>query len=79
MVRARCVVVEWLEEISRQYALVADERREVQIRNDGIDGKTIDIEQFRELLGDEFNLPEDFDLVVDIHWDLGHGWSEEFL
>ena len=39
----------------------------------------IDQEHFREVLEDEFNLPEDFDLVVDIHWDLGHGWSEEFL
>ncbi|MBQ9471240.1 MAG: hypothetical protein IJU72_09870 [Bacteroidales bacterium] len=34
-------------------------------------------EQFRVLLEDEFNLPIDFDLVVDEHWDLGHGWSEE--
>ena len=46
---------------------------------DGVDGKTIDIEKFRETLEDEFNLPEDFKLIVDVHWDLGHGWSEELL
>ena len=39
----------------------------------------IDQEHFREVLEDEFNLPPDFDLVIDIHWDLGHGWSEELL
>lgn len=39
----------------------------------------IDQERFREALEDEFNLPEDFDLVIDHHWDLGHGWSEELL
>ena len=39
----------------------------------------IDQEHFREVLEDEFNLPEDFDLVIDYHWDLGHGWSEELL
>ena len=39
----------------------------------------IDQEHFREVLEDEFNLPEDFDLVIDIHWDLGHGWSEELI
>jgi len=46
---------------------------------DGIDGKPIDKEKFRELIKDEFNLLEDFEMVVDIHWDLGHGWSEEFF
>lgn len=45
---------------------------------DGIDGVSIDQEDFRELIIDEFNLPEEAtDFVVDIHWDLGHGWSEE--
>lgn len=39
----------------------------------------IDQEHFREVLEDEFNLPEDFDLVIDHHWDLGHGWSEELF
>lgn len=39
----------------------------------------IDKEHFREVLEDEFNLPEDFELVIDHHWDLGHGWSEEIF
>ena len=39
----------------------------------------IDQEHFREVLEDEFNLPEDFELVIDHHWDLGHGWSEEIF
>lgn len=38
-----------------------------------------DAQSFRYLLEDEFNLPEDFDFVIDIHWDLGHGWSEELV
>ncbi|MBR3945700.1 MAG: hypothetical protein IKJ56_01205 [Bacteroidales bacterium] len=40
---------------------------------------SIDLEKFREILEDEFNLPSDFEFVVDEHWDLGHGWSEEFF
>lgn len=40
---------------------------------------SIDLEKFREILEDEFNLPSDFEFVVDVHWDLGHGWSEEFF
>ncbi len=39
----------------------------------------IDIEHFREVVEDEFNLPPDFELVIDIHGDLGHGWSEEVI
>ncbi len=39
----------------------------------------IDQEHFREVLEDEFNLPTNFDLVIDHHWDLGHGWSEELI
>jgi len=42
-------------------------------------GMNVDIEKFREALEDEFNLPSDFEFVVDVHWDLGHGWSEEFF
>ena len=38
-----------------------------------------DITQFRYLIEHEFNLPEDFDFVIDVHWDLGHGWSEELM
>ena len=37
----------------------------------------IDSEQLRELIIDEFNLPEDFIFRQDRHWDIGHGWSEE--
>lgn len=44
---------------------------------EGVQGQLVDQQQFRETLEDEFNLPEDFDFVVDVHWDIGHGWSEE--
>lgn len=37
----------------------------------------IDREKFSELMEDEFNLPENFEFEIDIHWNLGHGWSEE--
>lgn len=37
----------------------------------------IDKERFEEIVQDEFNLPDDFVIETDIHWDLGHGWSEE--
>ena len=41
-----------------------------------IDGqKVLDPQQVRELIADEFNLPDDFEAVYDPHWDLGHGWS----
>lgn len=35
----------------------------------------VDVEALRELLIDEFNLPEDFPFVVDEHGDLGHDRS----
>lgn len=38
---------------------------------------SVDKEKFCELVQDEFNLPDDFRVETDIHWDLGHGWSEE--
>lgn len=37
----------------------------------------IDKDKLRELIIDEFNLPDDFIFRVDYHWDIGHGWSEE--
>ena len=38
----------------------------------------IDKERFSELIQDEFNIPADrLRFERDIHWDLGHGWSEE--
>ena len=39
----------------------------------------IDKEKLRDLLIDEFNLPEDFIFRLDSHWDIGHGWSEEMI
>ena len=47
--------------------------------HDGVSGHKVDAEKLHELLEDEFNLPVDFEFVVDYHWDLGHGWSEELL
>lgn len=38
--------------------------------------KCIDAGKLRELVIDEFNLPEDFEFRQDEHWDIGHGWSE---
>lgn len=37
--------------------------------------RVINADALRELLTDEFNLPEDFPFVIDEHWDIGHGWS----
>lgn len=46
--------------------------------NGEINGQNcIDKDQLRELLIDEFNLPDDFIFRIDYHWDIGHGWSEE--
>ena len=61
------------EETERYYVCVGHWLTE------GVNGTTVDIEHFREVLEDEFNLPEDFEFVIDYHWDLGHGWSEELL
>ena len=47
--------------------------------HDGVTGHEVDAEKLHELLEDEFNLPVDFEFVVDYHWDLGHGWSEELM
>jgi hypothetical protein len=47
--------------------------------HDGVSGHKVGAEKLHELLEDEFNLPIDFEFVVDYHWDLGHGWSEELL
>ena len=37
--------------------------------------QVVNADALRELLIDEFNLPEDFLFVIDEHWDIGHGWS----
>lgn len=34
----------------------------------------------KEIIMDEFQLPKDkTEFKIDIHWDLGHGWSDKFL
>jgi len=33
----------------------------------------------RQMILDEFDLPENTEFIIDSHWDLGHGWSEENL
>lgn len=46
--------------------------------NGEIEGvQCIDKDKLRELIVDEFDLPEDFKFREDRHWDIGHGWSEE--
>ena len=46
--------------------------------NGEIDGQNcIDKDKLRELIVDEFNLPDDFIFRIDHHWNIGHGWSEE--
>lgn len=44
--------------------------------NGNINGKNVVNTQIvRELIADEFNLPDDFEIVIDEHWNIGHGWS----
>ena len=47
--------------------------------HEGVAGHKVDVQQLHELIEDEFTLPADFEFVIDYHWDLGHGWSEEML
>lgn len=35
--------------------------------------------QAKPLILEEFNLPENTEFMVDIHWSLGHGWSDKFM
>lgn len=37
--------------------------------------KVVDADKLRELIVDEFNLPDDFEFMIDEHWNIGHGWS----
>lgn len=39
----------------------------------------LDQERFKELIQDEFNLPDNFIFEIDRHWNLGHGWGEEIF
>lgn len=32
----------------------------------------------KQLIEQEFNLPDDTEFRIDEHWDIGYGWSEEF-
>ena len=44
--------------------------------NGEIDGQNvINQQKVRELIADEFNLSDDFEIIIDEHWDIGHGWS----
>lgn len=46
--------------------------------NGEINGQRVVNQQaIREAIADEFNLPDDFEFVIDEHWDIGHGWSED--
>lgn len=48
--------------------------------NGQINGQNcIDKYKLRELIIDEFNLPDNFVFRIDYHWDIGHGWSEELF
>lgn len=48
--------------------------------NGEINGQNvIDPTRVREIIADEFNLPDDFEIVIDEHWDIGHGWSGDIL
>lgn len=35
--------------------------------------------QIKQLVIDEFQLPNDTEFLVDTHWELGHGWSDKEL
>lgn len=43
---------------------------------EGVAGHKIDPEKLHDLICDEFDIPEDFQFIIDEHWNLGHGWSE---
>lgn len=38
-----------------------------------------DVEYVKGIILNEFNLPEDTEFIEDIHWNIGHDWSEENL
>ena len=35
--------------------------------------------QAKQEIIDEFQLPENANFVVDSHWDIGHGWSDDYM
>ena len=38
-----------------------------------------DYPEVKQLVIDEFQLPENTEFVIDRHWDLGRGWSDKEL
>ena len=36
-----------------------------------------DYPQCKQLIIDEFDLPSNTEFIIDIHWNLGHGWSDK--
>ena len=54
-----------------------------EVKDDGFIvcvGKWIDnYPNCKNLILNEFDLPEDTKFKIDSHWDLGHGWSNELL
>lgn len=38
-----------------------------------------DYPKVKQLVLDEFQLPENTEFIIDKHWDLGHGWSDKDL
>jgi hypothetical protein len=36
-----------------------------------------DYPEAKDVILDEFNLPEDTEFLIDSHWDLGRGWSDK--
>lgn len=75
--------------VEKNYTLIP--RGRVFVRKDGsiyvavgtwingeINGKQVVNQQaVREAIADEFNLPDDFEIVIDEHWNIGRGWSED--
>lgn len=44
---------------------------------DWIYNANINIEDLRDLIADTFNLPDNFEIVIDEHWNIGNGWNED--
>ncbi|MDR3302524.1 MAG: hypothetical protein LBT01_08395 [Spirochaetaceae bacterium] len=36
-------------------------------------------DNIKEMIIDEFDLPPETEFIIDTHWELGHGWSEEYM
>lgn len=57
--------------------------RVFEIENEGFKvlvGEWIDdCPEAKQMVISEFELPPDTEFIKDTHWDIGHGWSEEYL